>query len=121
MSTTIFPIQPIELDSDKVVRFVENRMIRTLLDSSTLTLNDLAVMNFTQQEQEQFAQLIGYSLSGFGELSYTSDEVYDAAELMFDEDLTEEAARSIALRSSLKNIKAAISKAAEELFNLDLE
>ncbi|HEY9661654.1 MAG TPA: hypothetical protein V6C65_24625, partial [Allocoleopsis sp.] len=30
----------------------------------------------------QFAQLIGYSLSGFGDLSYVSDETYAAASSM---------------------------------------
>lgn len=43
-------------------------------------MNDLACMEFSQEDREQFAQLIGYSLSGYGDLSYVSDESYDAAE-----------------------------------------
>lgn len=37
-------------------------------------------MNFRREDREQFAQLIGYSLSGFGDLHYTSDRVYGLTE-----------------------------------------
>ncbi len=37
-------------------------------------------MGFSDEDREQFAQLIGYSLNGFGELSYVSEETYEAAE-----------------------------------------
>jgi hypothetical protein len=39
----------------------------------------LACLPFSDEDREQFAQLIGYSLGGFGDLSYASDEVYNAA------------------------------------------
>jgi hypothetical protein len=31
---------------------------------------------FSNGDREQFAQLIGYSVGGFGDLSYVSDEAY---------------------------------------------
>jgi len=40
------------------------------------------MIGFPQEDREQFAQLIGYSLSGFGELDYVSDETYEVAERM---------------------------------------
>ena len=39
--------------------------------------HNIAVKGFSQEDQEQFAQLIGYSVSGFGDLSYVSDDTFD--------------------------------------------
>ena len=74
-----FPLQPI-IEKDGVHRFQENRIIRTLLNTSRLTLNDLAIMDFTDEEQCQFAQLLGYSLNGYEELPYVSDKEWRRAE-----------------------------------------
>ncbi len=74
------PMQPLHKDDGGVIRFEANKIVRVLLDTGKLDLNDLARMDFSQEDQEQFAQLIGYSLSGFGELSYVRDETYEAAE-----------------------------------------
>lgn len=35
-----------------------------------MDLNQLALMPFNRDDWNQFAQLIGYSVSGFGDLSY---------------------------------------------------
>lgn len=74
------PTQPIYLDDKGVGRFKPNRIVRTLLDTGKLDLNDLGCMEFSREDREQFAQLIGYSVTGFGELSYTSDEVYEESQ-----------------------------------------
>jgi hypothetical protein len=42
-------------------------------------MNQLGYMNWSNEDREQFAQLIGYSLSGFSSLSYVSDETYQLA------------------------------------------
>ena len=71
------PMQPLVVDPSGVVRFQENKIVRALLDYCSergMSLNELHRMDFTQQDRTQFAQLIGYSLSGFHELSYASDE-----------------------------------------------
>lgn len=73
------PIQPLETDGDGVLRFKPNKIVRFLLDAGMYDLNKLAIMEFSQNDREQFAQLIGYSLSGFSELSYVSDETYELA------------------------------------------
>jgi hypothetical protein len=76
----MLPLQPIERDPTGVVRFKANAICRYLVDSGVADFNQLATMPFAQEDWEQFAQLIGYSLSGFGELSYVSDETYSQAE-----------------------------------------
>ena len=47
-------------------------------------MNQLALMPFTVEDREQFAQLIFYSLAGFGELSYVTDETYARAEAQLE-------------------------------------
>lgn len=74
------PMQPVVLDRSGVSRFKVNNIVRFLLDTGPYDLNKLALMPWSDEDREQFAQLIGYSVSGFGELGYTSDEVYDKAE-----------------------------------------
>lgn len=37
-------------------------------------MNLLAAMEFTDEDRQQFAQLIGYSVSGYGELPYAADK-----------------------------------------------
>jgi len=75
------PVQPLEKDPNGVLRFKENKIVRFLLDNGGYDMNKLATMPFSQEDREQFAQLIGYSLGGFGELSYVSDETYKRADL----------------------------------------
>ena len=73
------PVQPVRIDNDGVVRFVPNRIVRFLLDAGPYDMNTLAMMPWSDEDREQFAQLIGYSVQGFGELSYASDETYAIA------------------------------------------
>lgn len=74
------PIQPIGIAEDGIVRFKANAIVRHLLDNGGIDLNQIAALNFSQEDQEQFAQLIGYSHSGAHDLSYMSSEVLSAAE-----------------------------------------
>jgi hypothetical protein len=73
------PVQPL-VDDDGITRFKRNAIVCFLLDAGPYDMNKLALMPFSDEDREQFAQLIGYSLSGFGELSYVSDETYERAE-----------------------------------------
>ena len=73
------PVQPLIVDPDGVVRFKSNAIVRYLLDACPFDLNKLAVMPFSDEDREQLAQLIGYSLCGFSELSYVRDEMYEKA------------------------------------------
>jgi hypothetical protein len=68
------PMQPL-VDG----RFKENKIVNYCLDNKT-DMNDIARHDFTNEDREQFAQLIGYSLGGYSDLSYVSDESYYRAE-----------------------------------------
>ena len=79
------PIQPISLDNSGILRFKKNEIVCFLLDNGPFDLNDLARRDFNSNDREQFAQLIGYSSSGFCSLSYVSDETVDQVEEMEEE------------------------------------
>lgn len=80
MTAPAHPSQPLVTDDHGVVRFHANAIVRHLLDHGGIDLNRLALLRFTDADRAQFAQLIGYSLSGFGELDYVTDSVYEAAQ-----------------------------------------
>jgi hypothetical protein len=73
------PMQPVYLDKHKVSRFKANAIVQFLLDKGPHDMNTLARETFSDEDREQFAQLIGYSVSGFGELSYVSDATFARA------------------------------------------
>lgn len=77
---TDHPIQPLEKDKQGVLRFKENPIVRFLLDAGPFDMHQLALMPFDDEDREQFAQLIGYSLSGFDGLYYVSDKTLERAE-----------------------------------------
>ena len=71
------PMQPLVKDDNGIVRFKSNAIVEHLLLCASLRrkcdLNDIAMMEFSQDDRIQFAQLIGYSLCGFHELSEVPD------------------------------------------------
>jgi hypothetical protein len=73
------PDQPIHTDKHGHRRFKGNMIVRHLLDNGGMNLNNLATMDFSNDDWMQFAQLIGYSVSGWGELSYVSNKRYERA------------------------------------------
>ena len=82
------PMQPLGLDEYGVLRFKPNRLVDALLEHGQKTglgLNELRVRFGTREYKEdhvQLAQLIGYSLSGFGELSFVDNATYATAHEM---------------------------------------
>ena len=111
------PIQPLAKDEHGVLRFKANAIVRYLLDAGPFDMNHLAVGGFSDEDHEQFAQLIGYSLSGFSELSYVSNAVYDAAEKMAD-GADERDARIAALETTLPAVRAGLKDAASAAFRI---
>ena len=71
------PMQPVGL-VDGVMRFKRNKIVDDLLAFATPKGFDMNFIvgsrNYTQDDMEQFAQLIGYSICGFHEIPYVSDE-----------------------------------------------
>ncbi len=74
------PIQPLVKDKYDVIRFKENAIVQYLLDAGPFDMNHLALLPFDENDREQFAQLIGYSVSGFSDLSYVSEEILEEVE-----------------------------------------
>ena len=72
------PMQPVIKDDDGILRFRENAIVRYLLDLARkheiTDLNSIAALDFSQEDREQFTQLIGYAITGYHELAYVSDE-----------------------------------------------
>jgi hypothetical protein len=73
------PMQPVEV-VDGVARFRGNPIVRFLLDNGSVDLNKLATLPFSDADREQFAQLIGYSVGGYCDLHYVSEESKDKAD-----------------------------------------
>lgn len=76
------PTQPYALDSHDVERFKANYIVSELLDFASqhgFDMNAIARRQYTPEDRVQFAQLIGYSVSGFADLSYVDQEAYDRA------------------------------------------
>lgn len=76
-------MQPVICDARKVHRFKANAIVRHLLDWASARgcdMNTLAIIPFKNEDRTQFAQLIGYSVSGAGDLSYFSRTVLAQAD-----------------------------------------
>lgn len=115
------PIQPLVLDSQVVLRFQENKLVQALLkhgQETGLGLNELARIEADPADRMQLAQLIGYSLSGYGGLSYVTDDEYKAAATMYDDGLTEDKARIAALETELVALRAALREPMARLFGV---
>jgi hypothetical protein len=85
------PMQPLRIDRNGTVRFRENAIVTFLLDFGPFDMNALALMDFSHEDRAQFAQLIGYSVSGFGELPYVSEQAVQVADAKAAELLAEKA------------------------------
>lgn len=117
-NVTRHPIQPLELDGENVVRFKANEIVRYILNNGGIDLNQIASQDFSREDQEQFAQLIGYSLSGAGELSYFSDEVWNAAQRMYENGETEIEARIRYLEEELLSLKDSLREPIALLYRI---
>lgn len=78
------PMQPIELDEKGTPRFKGNGVIKYLFQTGKLNLNDLSVLlgqgAFSQEDYSQITQLLGYSVSGWGDLSTSPEHLVRAAD-----------------------------------------
>ena len=111
------PIQPLSKDSSGVLRFKQNAIVRHLLDCGGIDLHQIACIDFTADDRQQFAQLIGYSLSGYSELSYVDDDAYETA-VGTSKGQTEDKAKIKHLERELKAVRAALRKPVARLFGV---
>ncbi len=116
------PLQPIE-KIDGINRFKKNKIVEFLLDAGHFDMNVLARMDFTDDDRTQFAQLIGYSVSGFGELNYVDDATFNAALAISEAepDVTEDSIRTANAETKLEELKETLKPAVELLYNIGLD
>jgi hypothetical protein len=107
------PIQPMEKDEHGVLRFKRNKIVDFLASGR---LNELAAMDFPAEDWEQLAQLIGYSHSGSP--SYVRDEVWYAAQSIYDKGMTEQDARIEYLEKRLRLAQKGMRKGVAALFGM---
>lgn len=114
------PIQPLGKDDQGVVRFKENKIVRILLDEGPFDLNQIAIWvaegRVSTEDEIQLAQLIGYSHSGFGSLSYVDEETFQTALSMFECGRNELEARVGYLEDLVKRLKEKLREPMAELF-----
>jgi hypothetical protein len=112
------PIQPLELQ-DGVLRFKSNAIVKHLLDSGAIDMNEIAVLNFTREDREQFAQLIGYSHGGASDLSYMSDVVLEIARMQYESGESQQQQLRIKyLEAELQAIRDGLRNPVAKLFGL---
>jgi hypothetical protein len=112
------PIQPLEHDAYGVVRFKANLIVLHLLETHpSCDMNEIARREFSADDRQQFAQLIGYSLSGYSELQSVDDSAYEAAALMAT-GLGERDARIATLEQKLAEMRAAVDMMREPMARL---
>lgn len=68
------PMQPIEVADDGVIRFRRNKIVIDLLNKARkqggFGLNEIVTNHsYSTEDLDQLYQLIGYSVSGYGELT----------------------------------------------------
>lgn len=119
------PIQPLIEDEHGVVRFKANEIVSYLLDcgrdGKKTDMNEIARLNFSRSDREQFAQLIGYSHSGAGDLSYMSEEVLETAEKIYIAKKKNEDQKDVMiehLQSKLRNLRENLADTLADFFEI---
>lgn len=68
---------------DGIARFRANAAVRALVDwgrDHGMSLNDLETRGFPAEDMQQLMQLIGYSVSGYGNVPYVTPESVKVAD-----------------------------------------
>lgn len=113
------PIQPLEKDHLGTMRFKANAIVRRMVDEGDCVMNKIAFWhNISADDRQQFAQLIGYSLTGYGELSYVDDHAYDVAERLSRQDADERDARIAQLEEELYELRNGLREPIARLFGV---
>jgi len=115
-SNKSLPVQPLYSDHGRL-RFVHNSIVRYLLDAGPFNMNTLADLPFPVEDRRQFAQLIGYSLSGFGELPYVDDATYISI-ADSGKDRTPEQSKILYYESLIAQLKELLREPISKLFEI---
>lgn len=117
----VLPLQPTRIDKHETLRFTRNRMVELCLEMGPVDMNMLAILPFTQTERQQFAQITGYSVSGYGDLSYCDDESYRAAYENHKGKMTDAEARNVHLRKILIKLREQLAEPIAMLYEIHPE
>lgn len=74
------PSQPVEVAADNIVRFKPNAIVKYMVENGPWDLDRLSTIG-TGKDYSQLAQQLGYSVSGWGDLSIVNDARHAAVEL----------------------------------------
>lgn len=111
------PVQP-QILVDGVLRFKENKIVSWLLENSSKDMNDIACEEFSVEDRQQFAQLIGYSVSGYSSLDYVDDYSHGVAEIITTLKVTEDQARITYLETLVNTLRKALREPMAILFDV---
>lgn len=118
------PIQPLVMVND-VLRFKENKIVTHLLSCAERGLradmNSIGAGDFSVEDRAQFAQLIGYSWSGAGDLSYMPSRVIETSMEAHERGVTPEMARTEQLESQLEAIREGLREPIAALYDIHPE
>jgi hypothetical protein len=114
------PIQPLEVIAG-VLRFKPNSIVQFLLDQGPYDLNYIAAQDWPREDREQLSQLIGYSLSGFADLSHVSDQTYYAAVKMSEGHNSDLLSRIEVLEEQLKQVRHGLKQIVPVCFRISNE
>ena len=112
------PTQPLKKDKKGVLRFKENKIISYLLNNGGIDLNQLSVIDFTDEDRRQFAQLIGYSLDGYSTLSYVDDLSYSVAYNLANTEKSEVEAKIEYMEKLINSLKNKLRVPMAKLFEV---
>ncbi|AUT62869.1 hypothetical protein [Paraburkholderia terrae] len=73
------PQQQVYIDDTGAPRFRQNAIVFHLLTHGSIRWDQILMMDFPLADREQIAQQMGYSVMGYSELHWISDESYQTA------------------------------------------
>lgn len=114
--------QPIYKDEDGNLRFKKNLIVEALLsfaEKKGVGLNELYNLSFPQKDWQQFAQLLGFSLSSYSSLPYVDETEYQTVlKLAKDANIKYRDAKIAVLEERLNFVKENLKEVVSELFEL---
>jgi len=117
-------MQPIVEDKHETLRFKENKIVSKLLDFASergYDMNEIAMGDFSNEDRQQFAQLIGYSVGGYSSLSYSEPNIYETATIMFKNGESETDAKLKYYENLVDKLKEQFKEPVANLFNIHPE
>ena len=119
------PLQQIAPDEHGRPRFRENKIVSHLLEvarENGCDLNTLACMEFPAEDRRQLAQLIGYSVDGYGSLSYVPHDLATAADhIAANPSIDPRDVRAQVAEDALADFKKSIKGPIADLFGIHPE